>query len=146
MARKGVVLIEPQDKYADPPLIPGEDQPSYEAVGNSVYALSRREINKVCWGLDLPAVAYKNICDVYLPGVEYVQAKDGEPLFERLKAETADADLKAKQLLIKPNVLLTVIFKEKPDPATVARFTQGVEGWTLRQFEGNPHLKRTRTW
>ena len=146
VARKGVVLIEPQDKYADPPVIPGEDQPAYEAVGNYVFATSRREFNKVCWGLDLPAIAYKNICDVYLPGVEYVQAKDGEPLFERLKTETAEAELKAKQLLLKPNVLLTVIFKEKPDQATVDRFTKDAEGWTLRQFAGNPHLKHSRTW
>ena len=93
----------------------------------------------------MPAVAYKNICDVYLPGVEYVQAKDGEPLFERLKAETADAELKAKQLLIKPNVLLTVIFKEKPDQATIDKFTKESEGWSLRLFEGNPHLKAQRS-
>jgi ubiquinone/menaquinone biosynthesis C-methylase UbiE len=144
VAKKGVVLIEPQDRYADFPVVPGEETPNYEAVGNYVYSLSRREINKAALGLDLPAVAYKNICDIYLPGVEYVKASDNEALFVRLKNETLEAEAKAKQHLVKPNVLMAIIFKEAPDQDCIDRFTKENEGWSLHRFEGNPYLKRHR--
>ena len=65
VSSKAVVLIEPQDGYIDLPIGKGKHLATYEDSGNYVYTLSKRELEKVALGLGLPAVATKNICDVF---------------------------------------------------------------------------------
>jgi ubiquinone/menaquinone biosynthesis C-methylase UbiE len=47
VAKFGVVLIEPQDPWIDPPVDSNKDIPGYEEVGNYVYTFSKREIQKI---------------------------------------------------------------------------------------------------
>lgn len=143
VARKGVVLIEPQDSHSDFPLMGGEAVAGYESIGNYIYTLSRRELQKVCLGLDLPAVAFKNICDIYFDGVEYIQASEDEPRFVALVKEINEAEEACRQMQKKPNVLMAVIFKERPSDEVVNAFVRGeAQGWNMTFFQGNPHLKK----
>lgn len=143
VARKGVVLIEPQDSHADHPLTSGDAVAGYESIGNYIYTLSRRELQKVCLGLDLPAVAFKNICDIYFDGVEYIKASPDEPAFVDLVNQINAAEEACRQMQKKPNVLMAVIFKERPDNVVVDSFVRGeAQGWNMTFFQGNPHLKK----
>jgi SAM-dependent methyltransferase len=141
VAKKGVVLIEPQDSHADYPLTAGEPVAGYESIGNYIYTVSRRELQKVALGLDLPAIAYKNICDVYFDGVEYVKASEDEPLFVSLVNQIKDAEERCRNLQQKPNVLMAVIFKERPTQDVVDSFLAH-DGWNIRSFPGNPYIQR----
>lgn len=81
VARKAVVLIEPQDPWADAPLMPGPTIAGYETVGNYVYTVSRRELEKVALGLDLPAIAFKGIFDHCPPNIERIKVSPYDPDF-----------------------------------------------------------------
>jgi SAM-dependent methyltransferase len=142
VARKGVVLIEPQDQHADHPLTAGRPIAGYEPIGNYIYTISRRELEKVALGLDLPAVAFKNIFDIYFDGVEYVGANENEPLFVSLVNQVKAAEERSRQMQQKHNVLLAVIFKERPNQAVVDSFLRQAEGWEIISFPGNPYIPR----
>ena len=75
VARRAIVLIEPQDPIQRSPVLlwlknildrvsPGlvqrlwKNQYSFETVGNYVYKISEREMEKVAMGIGLPAVAF----------------------------------------------------------------------------------------
>lgn len=142
VAKKGVVLIEPQDLFADHPLTAGEPVAGYEAIGNYIYTISRRELQKVALGLDLPAIAFKSLYDIYFDGVEYVKASEDEPLFVSLVNQVKDAEERCRQLQQKHNVLLAVIFKERPTTEQVQNFLSNTEGWNIISFPGNPYIPR----
>lgn len=142
VARKGVVLIEPQDQHSDHPLTAGRPIAGYETVGNYVYTISRRELEKVALGLDLPAVAFKNIYDIYFEGVEFVAASEDEPMFVSLVQQVKTAEERCKQMQQKYNFLLAVIFKERPNHVVVNSFLNQVEGWEIISFPGNPFIHR----
>lgn len=63
VAKKGIVLIEPNDvkAFKDRRYVN-----HFESVGNYIYALSIREIEKITCALNMPAYAYKGFDDVYL--------------------------------------------------------------------------------
>jgi ubiquinone/menaquinone biosynthesis C-methylase UbiE len=84
VARRGVVLIEPTDPLFSMPALMWltnvldrihphlvqtiwKNRYSFETVGNYVYKLSVREMEKVAMGLALPAVAHLGINDYYHP-------------------------------------------------------------------------------
>lgn len=142
VTRKGVVLIEPQDQHADHPLTAGRPIAGYEPIGNYIYTVSRRELEKVALGLDLPAVAFKNIFDIYFDGIQYVKAREDEPLFVSLLKQVKAAEERCRQMRQKYNVLLAVIFKERPNQTMVDSFLIQAEGWEIISFPGNPYIPR----
>ena len=66
VARKGVVLIEPQDHK--------DRGDKYEEAGNYVYSLSRREMSKLARAANLAAVATKGQNDAFEAGLEFEPA------------------------------------------------------------------------
>jgi ubiquinone/menaquinone biosynthesis C-methylase UbiE len=64
VAKKGVVLIEPNDTKA---LVNKRYENSFEEVGNYKYPISIREIEKVTSAIGLKHFAYKGLDDIYLP-------------------------------------------------------------------------------
>ncbi len=141
VARKAVVLIEPQDKHSDYPVVPGPAVAGYETVGNYIYTVSRRELQKVALGLDLPAVAFKNIFDFCIDGLEYVEASESNPAFVNFVNLVNSFEEQCRNGQRKHNMLLAVIFKQRPDQQVVDSFLNGVDGWSITSFPGNPHLK-----
>ena len=107
VAKRGVVLIEPKE---GPSLQSGRDilksilkfllsklglssimktrysgifagyTNAWEPVGNYVYKVSEREIEKVAMGMECPVCAFKGLNDYYERGVEFEEAKEGSLL------------------------------------------------------------------
>jgi ubiquinone/menaquinone biosynthesis C-methylase UbiE len=142
VARRAVVLIEPQDPWADFPTRAGSAQPTYERVGNYVYSMSRREVQKLALGMNLPGVACKNMYDVYIPGCEFARGDPQDPLFQRMTQAVTKLETRCAQQQEKWNYLMTIFFK---DPALLAdaslRDRMHAQGWIVERTDGNPHLK-----
>lgn len=142
VARHAVVLIEPQDPWADYPLMAGPSVSGYESVGNYVYTISRRELEKVALGLDLPAIAFKSVYDYCPPQIEKIKVSPSDPDFNaylRTLFAGEDACRENKQ---KHNMLFAVLFKTKPDQAFIDSIASNPNGWNMSFFQGNPHKKK----
>jgi len=141
VARRAVVLIEPQDQWADFPTRVGAARPSYERVGNYVYSMSAREVQKIALGLNLPGYACKNMQDVYIAGCEFARADASDPLFARMTQAVAELQARCEQQQEKWNYLLTIFFK---DPALLAdaALQERLQalGWKVERTDTNPHL------
>ena len=137
VARKGVILIEPVDAWFKMPLLLfiknicdcfnpylinkiWKNRFSWETVGNYVFKVTDREVEKIAMGMGLSCIAFKEMNTLLKP----LPAKWGDlqctPLDERLyrkvKRKYAFWDFICKLRIIPYNTLCAVIFKEKPQP------------------------------
>ena len=135
VAKKGVVLIEPTDVFCkmsslvflknfcdrfNPNLINKlwKNRYSWEVVGNYVFKLSEREIEKVAMGMGLPCIAFKGVNIRLKP----IPASWGDqkkiPIDKRLERKVnryiTMRDLICKFGIIPYNNLCAIIFKERP--------------------------------
>ena len=140
VACKGIVLIEPQDAYVDMPTLSGEHKATYESDGNYVYTLSRREVEKVALGLDLPAVAFKSIYDIFDPALTDELAQEGNPLFAAFRARVHDIEARCERMELKHNMLLAMIFVAMPGDQEIARFSE--RGWSFQKLDRNPYISQ----
>lgn len=136
VAKKGVVLIEPQDKITSSIRINllekmklfikskilkkiTENSTIYanefEEVGNYIYSISERELQKVALGIGLRLLAFKGNNDCYIPGVDNEEAISTSPLFKKVKRQIKYKDLRCKLKLQMPEGLVAIIFKEIPE-------------------------------
>lgn len=105
----------------------------YESCGNYIYELSNREVNKVVHSLNLGGMAFFRINDIYLEGVEYEEAIQGNPLFERIKELIQFANDTGNY-----NLTTTVIFKNKIDDDLKRNMEQF--GFIFPKKTDNPHF------
>ena len=135
VAKKGVVLIEPTDVFCkmsslvflknfcdlfNPNLINKlwKNRYSWEVVGNYVFKLSEREIEKVAMGMGLPCIAFKGVNIRLKP----IPASWGDqkkiPIDKRLERKLNRSfffwDLICRLRIIPHNNLCAIIFKEMP--------------------------------
>lgn len=154
VARKGVVLIEPFDRYLGGgwwndlytevinALIRfffrfNVHRHNYEKAGNYVYSISEREVEKVALGINLPAVAFKGINDYYQDGVEFEVANSGSKLFRRVRRVITLYDILAKFGLIKYRYVCTMIFKTPLSDDLRKRLVAG--GYRVMDLPSNPY-------
>lgn len=135
VAKKGVVLIEPTDVFCkmsslvflknfcdlfNPNLINKlwKNRYSWEVVGNYVFKLSEREVEKVAMGMGLPCIAFKGVNIRLKP----IPASWGDqkkiPIDKRLERKLNRSfffwDLICRLRIIPHNNLCAIIFKEMP--------------------------------
>jgi ubiquinone/menaquinone biosynthesis C-methylase UbiE len=117
----------------------------YEEVGNFGYAISRREMERVALGLDLPHVAFLGLNDAYEPGVEDEPATEDSALFRRIRGDIAAQDRQSQRGLsrTRPKLLVAMIFKETLDPALRAALSTA--GYEVRDLPRNPYLRAPRS-
>jgi ubiquinone/menaquinone biosynthesis C-methylase UbiE len=112
---------------------------SWEEVGNYVYSISQREIEKVALGMGYASCAFKGLNDYYEKGVEFETATENSLLFQKVKERIAHADHLCREALNSNayNLLVAVIFKPSlgPDAVQVLERT----GFVVRQLPRNPH-------
>ncbi len=155
VARRGVLLIEPND--AEVPdstttrcsrlfksgikrlLGRASHGHSFEELGNYVYTISRREIEKVALGIGLPAVAFKGVNDYYLPGVEFEPAQESSALFRQVRARIARYDLLCKLGVSQWGLLGALILKQ--EPSSMLRAALERHGFDLAVLPVNPYLR-----
>jgi ubiquinone/menaquinone biosynthesis C-methylase UbiE len=151
VARKAVVLIEPQDQAGSPlrqaicglrKLMGRQrhfDQYRYEDSGNYVYSVSERDIEKVCLGINLPCVAFKGLTDFYVKGAEFEPAGFSSKKFLIMRAVIVLHGLLVSLGLSRHNVLMCCVFKEKP-PLEVRRLF-AENGWRFVDLPRNPYAE-----
>lgn len=156
VSKKAVVLIEPADWLPSPVprrilqalknrvkkalgrAIPHSDTGNYEPIGNYVYNVSEREIQKCALGLQLPAVAFKRFHDVYFEGVEFEKLNENGELLKKTRREIFKNDLLCKLGLSVQNHIGAVIFKEPP--AESFRKKLRAVGYHIEDLPTNPHV------
>jgi len=155
VARLGVVLIEPFDRFYRSPApeqlwnflksIPkrmGRSHKNvspfrFEPAGNFIYTIHPREMQKVAMALDLPTCAFCGMNDVYLPGVEDAPASLGDALFERIKREVCRLDRLCRLRIRQPNILTSVLMKTPPDKTLADQLEKS--GFNIVTLPTNPY-------
>jgi ubiquinone/menaquinone biosynthesis C-methylase UbiE len=130
VARKAVVLIEPQDSHVERTLrqrlfhsvvdILADSLPSglrrndFERSGNYKYTVSRREMEKVALGLNHEAIAFRGINDAYVSGVEDELMDEDGPAQRQVRRRIRLKDALCKAGVINHSLLTVVLFPSPP--------------------------------
>jgi len=156
VARKAVIIIEPQDPIAKMPLLLflsnileklstglsgkiWKNRFSYEKVGNFVYKVSEREIEKFAAGLNLPAVAVKSINpNFWFQGSNEIPADNKHKEFRKIAFKKNIRDFLTKIGFLPSQTLSLVILKQKPDHNLKKELIKN--GYRLIEIPENPYL------
>ncbi|WP_158797577.1 class I SAM-dependent methyltransferase [Pedobacter sp. L105] len=155
VAKKGIVIIEPQDPVSKMPLLlmmnnllsgkagllkkVWKNRFSYEPVGNFVYKVSEREFEKFAAGLGLPMVAFKKINpNFYFKGAENIKTNDTSRKVLAIKAKKGLLDLLSKTKLVPAQVMAAIVFKEVPEESTLQQLK--ADGYHLVSIPKNPYV------
>jgi ubiquinone/menaquinone biosynthesis C-methylase UbiE len=155
VCKKGVVLIEPNDQniiYLNRQIFfntirniikklfcKNNESYDFEEVGNYIYSISIREMEKVAIGINLSMIAYKGINDHYVKGVEYEEANDNSLLFKKIKRYILIKDILSNFGLINWRLLVIIIFKEKPTDSLISQLK--LEGYKILDLPKNPYIQ-----
>jgi ubiquinone/menaquinone biosynthesis C-methylase UbiE len=156
VAKVGVILIEPYDQKINPkpinklfPIIKkilgvSSDNTGhgFESVGNYVFSISERELEKIQLGMHRRFIAFNNMNDYYESGYEFIKL-DSKNSFDNKKIKKTKFVIKARDILVKyglatPGIIFSILFKSEPDPALLGMLKK--EGWNVRILPKNPYL------
>lgn len=155
VAREGVVLVEPHDPISKMPFLLAlrnifdrrdttllqkywENRYSFEEVGNYVFKLSEREMDKLANGIGLPMVAFKGINNNYYNAkAAHEKADDSSSAFKKIRRKLAMHNLLTKLTLMPSQVLCAVIFKKLPSDQIMEALKR--EGFQIHIFPPNPY-------
>jgi ubiquinone/menaquinone biosynthesis C-methylase UbiE len=158
VVKNAVVLIEPHDPISKMPFLLAlrnifdkidtnllqkywKNRYSFETVGNYVFKLSEREMEKLAMGLNLPAVAFKGINNSYFnPATAREKADKSSAAFRKILKRKRRDDFLSKTGLIPYQLLCAVIFKTLPDEKTIKKLKK--DGFMFYRFPENPYLKK----
>ena len=155
VSKKGIVFIEPNEHYFKPFLLDAiysfknfvkkligmkaahKDTWNYESVGNYIYSLSKREMEKVALGLNLPAIAYKYFNDYYESGVEFAKKEISSRIFRKVKRKINSRDKACKYGLATSSSIPLIIFKEPPSGTEIQQLK--CKGFFFVDLPRNPY-------
>jgi len=106
---------------------------SYEPSGNFMYGISERELEKVALGIGLPVAAFATFSDYYEDGVEFEPTSPESKLFQKVKANIAQAEAACKY-----NLLCAVLFKVSPDESL--QQAMKASSFCIKNLPKNPYL------
>jgi ubiquinone/menaquinone biosynthesis C-methylase UbiE len=110
----------------------------FEKVGNYIYSISEREVEKVALGINLPCVAFKVVQDYYVVGIEHEKAISESKLFQKVKFKIMIAELLYHWKLQNSGLLTAIIFKVAPDQALQDKLI--ADGFEVIMLPENPYL------
>lgn len=160
VARKSVILIEPQDQYILDPgkmkiitLMKGawktfkkamtgkaeSHNENYEESGNYVYSISKREIEKVALGLNYEVVSFKELNDHYVDGVEFESKSSDGPLYKKVLEGISHKDKRTRLGLQPADILIAMIHKERPADCILSELTKA--GFSHVWLSRNPYIR-----
>jgi SAM-dependent methyltransferase len=169
VARHAVFLVEPNDTFDVVPaargggkikqrirdamllllkgkLVPGAaaarfGAPMWEESGNFVYFLSRRDIEKVAFGLNLPNIVIKGLNDHYIKGCEFEPADESKSkIFRDIVSAIQRRDQRCKDGKCDYTVIMAGIFLQPIDAILRAAYSDA--GWTVSDLPANPYVSR----
>ncbi|MCS6794874.1 MAG: class I SAM-dependent methyltransferase [Raineya sp.] len=157
VAKKGIILIEPQDPISRMPLLLAlrnildniqtnllekiwKNRYSFEPVGNYVFKLSERECEKIAMGLFLPAIAFKGIQNnYYQKDISNVPATKKSKVFQKMNFKIFRDTLLARLGILPYQILSAIIFKQMPDQATIKKLKEAQ--YRFYVLPPNPYLQ-----
>ena len=154
VAKKGVILTEPRDTSIDKePLELLKDlaktllgrktrsSHGFEPIGNYIYSVSEKELEKALMGLDGSTIATIGCNDAYQEGIEFVSMQSTSPqdlaLQESIRSEIKRLDRLCKLRLKKSTLLSAVLFKTTPEGTLSS--AMAATGWTIQHLPKNPY-------
>jgi len=155
VAKKGFILMEPQDPVLKMPFLLGlvniistfsdslsqklwKNRFSYEPVGNFVYKLSERELEKFAAGLNLPMVAFKKLNpNFYFEGANETSATKKNLRFLSVYFKKKIRDFLSKTGIIPAQVLCAIVFKTVPNDSTLKELKHA--GYQIIKIPSNPY-------
>jgi 2-polyprenyl-3-methyl-5-hydroxy-6-metoxy-1,4-benzoquinol methylase len=117
------------------------NSPDWENSGNYVYAISRREIEKVALGLNLPQLAVKGLNDHYVQGCEFEPADESRSeIFRQLVQTIREKDRLCRERAGDYNMIMAGLFARAMRAETRAKFE--ASGWEVIDLPANPYIPR----
>jgi Methyltransferase domain len=146
VSKIGVILFEPYDReinasYAERfgnwilEKFKGNMHNLYEPSGNYKYSLSKREIQKIALGLNLPLIAFKYLNDYYRDSLGIEFKKKDDKIVNKLKLQIFLRDILWKLRLFPPTFLISIIFKIDTDTKYLTE-----DGYRILNLTRNPYL------
>lgn len=113
---------------------------SFEDSGNYVYPLSKRELEKFAYALNLKEFAWIGLNDCYIKGCEFEQAEPYNEIFIKIKRKIKSMDNRCKwlPLFFDWNLITAVIFKKEID--NKLRKEMLSFGYSFTKISHNPYL------
>lgn len=164
VARIGVILIEPNDQSIVEPYHttlnsvlywsffrakqwlknyfgkkPSSFPNHYETMGNYVYSISRRELEKVGLGLNLEALATKGLNDHYIEGVELEQTETKGPLYQQVTKQINALNRVSSKRPEAAGLLVAMLFKMPITSQCLALLKENK--FEVNMLEKNPYIK-----
>jgi len=155
VAKKGAILIEPLDILAKMPFILWlknicdlfnpllinkiwKNRFSWETVGNYVFKISERDVEKIAMGINLPCIALKGI-NVFLNIKEDTTSVPTDfKLLNKIKRKFIFRNFLCQLRIIPYNTLCSIIFKEMPDDETLIGLKEN--NYRIVKLPPNPYL------
>ena len=113
---------------------------SWEIVGNYVFKISEREIEKIAMGIGLPCIAFKGINVLLSVKQDLNEVPLNEKLLKKLYFKIFFLNLLSKLRLTPYNTLISIIFKEMPSIEMKRNFKK--EGFVFIDLPKNPYLDK----
>jgi SAM-dependent methyltransferase len=155
VARTAVILLEPNDRFMSEGVLEAaslaafrlrarllrrpHSRNEFEVSGNYTYPVSRRELEKVALGLDLPQIAFRGFNDAYAHGVECSEAVGSSQVFRRVRRRIQALDLLTRLGLYKATNLAAALFRSEVSAA--ARAALHSAGFRVTDIPRNPHAR-----
>jgi len=151
VSKVGIILIEPYDRFINATLvekigiwilkkIKGIMHDLYEPSGNYKYSISKREIEKIALGLNLPHIAIKYLNDYYRDGLGIEFKEKDDKVLNKIKTQVLLRDFLWKFRLFPPTFLVSIIFKIDINP----KFLED-EGYEIIRLTTNPYFTEKKS-
>ncbi len=155
VSKKAIVMIEPIDIGMEMPILISlkkfldrfstelinkvwKNRFSFEPVGNYVYKVSEREIEKIAMGINLPYVAFKGINDYYSDSLDLSLPATKGRVFSKVKRKIKIKNFLSKIGLIPYYMMACVIFKQEPTSEELKEFRD--KGYKIVKMKKNPYI------
>jgi hypothetical protein len=139
-------LIFRQNNYFDRQYHFFSDIPhSFEECGNYVYLLSRHEMLKIAYGLNLNEMAWKGFNDYYIKGCEFEKTDSTSRMFTRMKAEIKKRDKNCSlfPLFYDWDLVTVVLFKQEVHADL--KLNMKAAGYRFSNILRNPYIDKHST-
>lgn len=116
------------------------DAGRYEDSTNYIYTISKRELEKVCLGLNYPVIAFKGLNDSYQPGCEFEIASWKNKMYRKMRVKCWINNILCRLKIKDYSMLMAIIFKTLPDNEILTRLRKNE--WQVIYLPLNPYIQR----
>ena len=160
VCKKGVIIIEPNDSYHFDNLSKKifikfknllkkilkrnfyVDEYNFESVGNFIYTINKRELEKFLLGMHNTSIASHNINDHHFYNIEHISIKSksikDKIICLKLKLIILLKDLLSFLGFLEYSVGEVILFKNKPSNETISKLKRFK--WQYKKLPDNPYL------